>query len=753
MLLSTNLYFDIKIGSVSDFLDFKDLINFKMIETAGVELPTFELSFRTTNTSIKDKIVENNPIVVKIGTDKTNSDSFTISILSKKIEENASGYYTCFIFGYLSNKRFLLDKVIRAVYGTSLDGIKTVGAEYLTQVDTDIYQVNEKPQNWIITNHSNQKLITDMWLHMHMYPSFPLIGISRYGHIVLKDFIKLKQSQPKYIFTQKKSTQSANEIIYLNNFQVDNYTHVYNLYAGYGKVVNILNQNTGKHKVHVNEVDPNNLAASQEVEITQSGNRVFDGYSVSDNVHENFHNAYFYNTSKLLQLSNLCGFLEFKGIYKRDLHILDLVSVQPIDSEKNSTLSGRYVVNTIEYSLTSQTPFSTKVYVCRDSLNNIENNIITPNQTVKIPAKTKQDLLEDAKLAQRSMAVLRAYLAGYLVTDLRSYLTSLKYGVINSFSINGNKLNLASQLSLTNRLEGMGRNLLVQILGQFLPSEILTLFQSQGWGNNPNLIGLLSQLVNQYAPAKYAGFYHDLVLTINSINTKLESISTFLSNQAIANSSANLSYTGSNSMLINTNSFSSDNVNNVVNNIVNNAKGLDIPIPIITLSESQSILNNTQLTDHIVDQTIDHLTSLGYLKNIDISNFKNILLGNTLLDSNTITQINSNIGKDMYIRHWGSFNDLSDLTQFYVRKSYEDKFKTLNCIKTIDARGGKCIFIALPTIKSNLKFYINSIETEMSTTPISLNYFDSYGSNTPYTIYYTTQRFNSNSILFEVRQA
>lgn len=212
-------------------------------------------------------------------------------------------------------------------------------------------------------------------------------------------------------------------------------------------------------------------------------------------------------------------------------------------------------------------------------------------------------------------------------------------------------------------------------------------------------------------------------------------------------------------MLESTDSTTADRINKIISELLENVKGVDIPTPIIEIEDVQTYYDDVKLRNWVVDQIMDNLNYLGYLVGIDQDYFKSILdrypsEDGPLLDYNTIQTINYNTGNVMYIRHWGSFINFEELTDYFVKDSFKDKFKTANCFKTIDARGGKRVFIALPSFinNSNTLFYINGIQKELSNTPISLHYFDSYNSEIPYSIYYSEEIFNSNSVQLEVRK-
>jgi hypothetical protein len=217
-------------------------------------------------------------------------------------------------------------------------------------------------------------------------------------------------------------------------------------------------------------------------------------------------------------------------------------------------------------------------------------------------------------------------------------------------------------------------------------------------------------------------------------------------------------------MLSNTNSTSSTRVNDITNTILNNVQELNIPVPIVSLTESQQLLSDDKLKSFIADTVISNLQSQGYLDKfstdpdstdvLSINNFKNILLGIVVIDTLTISTINESVSTSLYARYWGSFNDINDLSDYSIKKGFQDYFKTPNCNKIISALGGKKIYVAMPTSFNNLTFTINGSVTTMEHISIDLLIFNSLGNKIPYTLYYTSDNnlFNSASVTCNVVQ-
>ena len=204
-------------------------------------------------------------------------------------------------------------------------------------------------------------------------------------------------------------------------------------------------------------------------------------------------------------------------------------------------------------------------------------------------------------------------------------------------------------------------------------------------------------------------------------------------------------------MLEATNSTVEEKVNNIIEEVLNNVQELDLPVPLIDLTESQKLMDDVKIKDIIVDSIINNLDTLGYLDSVSKDDFKQILLGNLLLDTTTVEVIVNNINNVLYTKYWGCFSNLDDLTDHNIRQSYTDVFRTLDCTKIIDARGGKKIFFVLPSILKGFDFYVNGQKTELQNASVDLLLFDEFNRKIPYTLYYTEDGYNSASVVVEIR--
>ena len=82
-----------------------------------------------------------------------------------------------------------------------------------------------------------------------------------------------------------------------------------------------------------------------------------------------------------------------------------------------------------------------------------------------------------------------------------------------------------------------------------------------------------------------------------------------------------------------------------------------------------------------------------------------------------------------------------------------DKYRTVNTTKRLSVKSGKRIYVALPVSEKNVKFYINSERVIMNEMELEdIGYFANNRKPIPYIIYFTTDGYNANSVLLELRK-
>lgn len=785
MQIGQNLYVDLEIEDLNrkNFLEYKDVVDLQIIETAGASLPVIYMSFVTQDFSIANYIMSNNKVKVKLGETEENSDTFLVDIYKVGTPANnpAGTSWAVEFSGFIINSDYMLNMETKTYWGNSLLVAKRVLYDYFNIRDglglqTTISRTNENQVRWRRNNQTACTFLAETLVHMDISPSFPIFAFDKYGTFHLNDFNSLISSSPVVSFVPYPP-RKTNEIQYFNTLTVENFKDMYNLYSGFNKLTEIYGTSTGIPNYVMSYNEPI-LAATKESEKVESSSRNSMNVIQSANVHDTYVSSFVYNTNKLVALSSMTGVLQLFGRYHRNLKPTDLVTVST--GGDDAVLGGLYLIDTIRIKADmSKGTLVTYVYITRDNKNNVENYIANPRKGIKIKKKFLTDLLNAISRVRVAYAMGKKVVDGRFMKEMLSFALITKNNLLRAFTVAGVTVDFTSSSNLIKSLINVGNSLMNSLVSMIFPAQIAGIFRDFII-RKPSLKALLSRYIAIYVPyelrdiiASIVDAIYDSTDTLNSI-AKDNGISVTSSTGGTIEGSQ-ISETGGDTVVDNTNTSevdytedSQEKIGNIITDFENNTSGLDIPFPIIELSESQALLPDSELRTYVATETINNLTNLGYLDGVNTDEFKDILLGKQPIDFNMIDAINKNAGNVFSYRLWGTYSDLTELTDFYIKKCYKDKYRTIPCTKIINATGNIKIFFTCPAKEDNLRFYINSKRVEviddleeqegyenklvLGKFNINLNYTDAYGSPIMYSVYYTNRGFNSTGVLFEIKQ-
>lgn len=798
MQISENLYVDVEIEDlgVKDFLQPEDLYDFQMIETAGTSLPIIYMAFLTTNQRIINYFIRNNVVKVKIGERQEDADVFNVSIYSSSPPNNdTSGSKRLVEFsGFIKSQDYMVNFETKTYWGNSLLVSQKLLNEYFgarpgNGIQTNIFKTNENQVRWRQTNQTPCLFLAETLVHMDIMPSFPLFAFDKYGTFHLNDFNTVAQSTPVANFVTRDATKTS-EIQYINNFTVNDFKESYNLYSGYNKITEIWGANSGMVQYAKSYNEPV-LASTQETDMLQSSSRMSTNTIQSANVHDTYVAAFVYNSNKLMALSSMQGALQLVGRYYKHLKPTDLVTVSTDGDDV--ALEGFYLIDTIRTQVDMKRGgiIHTYVYVTRDNKNNIENYIANPKKGLKIKKRWLTDVLNAVSQLRVAYAVGQQIVDGRFMKRMLAFGIETKRNLLRSFNVAGVAIDFNSSALLMKSLVCTGNSLMNSLTSMIFPDHIAGVFKDFII-RKPSLRALVGRYIAMYVPYELRSIVTAIADAIFKTTDSLNSIAkdngikvsagvTTGSASAVTDSiTANIG--GDDTVIDDTNtsevdytSDSQDKVKDIINDFENNTSGLNIPFPIIDLTESQSLMSDSELRNYIANETISNLTNLGYMTGVDTEEFKEMLLGTVSIDFNTIEKINRNAGNTYYYRFWGTYEDLTELTEFFIKKSYKDKFRTIPCTKLISAAKNAKIFFACPAKEDDLRFYINSKRVEVVEDfdkifndseqsskyegktvigyfSIDLGYTDVYNNPIMYNVYYTNTGYNSTGVLFEVKQ-
>ena len=671
MQIGDSTYLDIKVKGSNrrDFITPQNLNHLTIVESAGASLPYASFSFFSEDTDIIELFIENNKVEMSIGNTPEDADTFYMEpIPTPKDTDSSDATATIFAGGFLCSKPFMVDKgECKSYKGNSLMVAKKVIQRFEgldSKIDSDFSKVDENQVVWRQLYETASSFLVRVLLHMNVQPSFPLFSFDKFGKFYIRDYKKVVEKGPTVRFTPFEPNKG--EIRYLNKFKIKSYKPSYNMYSGYNKVTEICGADEGIAAYSIADNVPM-LSSSSEAEKSLAGNRVSLNKVQSANVHKKYVEAYAHNTNKLLALSSMQGVLEIAG-YHPELKPTDLVYVQtPKENGEVSSIEGLYLIDTIilKYKFGDNVP-KTFVYVTRDNNNNIENFVTEKKDKNKLNIRTDylMALSNNVAIARATLAMCSQFMDGTFIQRMSSYLTATKNNLLRAFSVAGIRMDFTSQAMMLQSALCVGNSLMNVLMEMLFPKSIAYVLRDI-LIKETTVRGLISKYIYEYIPFELQGLVTDLVASLCATHDSLNSIAK--DNGITAREVPEVAQQNIKEAVEEENI-----VGNIIKEFENNTTGLDIPFPIIELTESQKLMSEDAIKEYVATETIANLQDLGYLDNLteeEIKEFKEILIGGEI-SFELINKINKSAGNKFNYRFWGTYGASNEPLYAW---NYEDK--------------------------------------------------------------------------------
>lgn len=431
---------------------------------------------------------------------------------------------------------------------------------------------------------------------------------------------------------------------------------------------------------------------------------------------------------------------------------------------------------------------------------------------LKISPSKKASIINAVRSSRRGLIHARNILDKTYVNDWCRHLISMKTATVTNFWIFGNSVDLQDKIARATSLRNTGSILLNKAVNKFVaPPFSYTLFN--GLTGNATLQNLFFSIISAVLGAdlydEFNALVGDLIMFDQFLDNYTTTLSKSASRTAVSDSgktqpeskalqgyvSFTESYDGTINYTKEPNAIMSTSMNiedkkQIVTNIVEEINDVipdtvDIPIVDVTLEDSEAIMPHDEIKEIIVDEIVEDLIEKCYVYDSEVvdnapessiikvlkpdgtiisateakktmlssKDLKKMLMGEVLFDSVAATKIKKTIGEELKIRHWGTFTSEDDLLSWVITQGFMDKYRTVNATKRMSVRSGKRIFIALPASEKRVKFYINSERVIMNELEMDeIGYFTPNNKPIPYIIYYTTEGYNANNVLVELRK-
>ena len=264
------LFVDLEIPDLKlkEFLEPTDCYALEIVETAGTSLPTALMVIKARDEKVINGINENTSVIIKVGESAEECDSFTVYPQIIEPHRNSEDNTWVIEFGgFIGGRTYMVDQKSEAYHGTSLEVLKSIIPD--DQFITTLEKTKENEVDWRLVNETYCQFAIDTVLHMDIRPSFPIVGIDKFGKMYLRDFEQLCKDPIKAYFVPY-SPPKENCFQYINNFNIKTYKAAYDLFAGFNRITQVLHSDEGANK---NVVSPNTpvVASSQISEKTEAG--------------------------------------------------------------------------------------------------------------------------------------------------------------------------------------------------------------------------------------------------------------------------------------------------------------------------------------------------------------------------------------------------------------------------------------------------------------------------------------------------
>ena len=540
------------------------------------------------------------------------------------------------------------------------------------------------------------------------------------------------------------------------------------------------------------------------------------GINISEDTPEGYWAAAMHNKEHSANMSSVQVQLRVDGKYLPNVKVLDLVKLSTLNDTKIAGLyliEALEIGFTMGTPFTTVVYLCRDNFNdIENSKSKTPQSKILNTKGLNIPPSKKASIINAVRSSRRGLIHARNILDKTYANDWCRHLISMKTATVTNFWIFGNSVDLQDKMSIATSLRNTGSILLNKAVNKFVaPPFSYTLFN--GLTGNATLQNLFFSIISAVLGADLYDEFNALVGDLIMFDQFLDNYTTTLSKSAnrtaVSDSGKTqpesealqeyVSFTESSDGTINytkepnadmDTSMNIEDKKQIVTNIVEEINDIipdnvDIPIVDVTLEDSEAIMPRDEIKEIIVDEIVRDLTEKCYVYDSEVvdnapessiikvlkpdgtvisateakktmlssKDLKKMLMGEVLFDSVAATKIKKTIGEELKIRHWGTFTSEDDLLSWIITQGFMDKYRTVNATKRMSVRSGKRIFIALPASEKRVKFYINSERVIMNELEMDeIGYFTPNNKPIPYIIYYTTEGYNANNVLVEMRK-
>lgn len=388
-------YISFGIGDYTDFIREEDLMEFTLVEETGNFLPTFRLSFESSDESLLGILNESNELTVSFGVDQRNTHETGLMIHNLQSMRTGPDRRWFGVKGTLFQTTYILNP--HAYISEKVSGIEAIKEVVNTNnyfswdsnIDKD---ASYDMMRWVQPNIPDREFVNNIWLHSYLPDSFIGLGISTFssgvtlgnntdrlpsrGSLIVRDV--MKQLKTKDVWRLTQSPQSDFDIPYNTDYTIEVNTGEINQKIGYGRKLMALSLEDGDDAVFSEDARPiianvSDLMRTQNIWMSWGGSVI-----QNENVHSNYWQARLKNLTNLSVLSTVkvTVTVPYRFI---NIKVWDVVLFKDIGIDGKGGVagfhSGRYVVGKVIRTI-ARRDFVLRLELYRDALNDTVGDFI-----------------------------------------------------------------------------------------------------------------------------------------------------------------------------------------------------------------------------------------------------------------------------------------------------------------------------------------------------------------------------------------
>lgn len=350
--------FSLTIAERQDILAEGDLVMFKIQETAGNELPKFELAFFTSDHNLTKYLNEGNSVTIVMGRSVNDPERIetTLKIIIPEFTKYGNDKMYIHLLGVYNNIQYTNNPASQVT--EPMSGLACVQkfASENWRYDGNPLISDDEERPWLKQFTTNKKMVDKALKHSLLENGVPISGITSSGIFRVRSTEVIKSANIAWNFTRQP--KNSNDVYYDGEVNTVDNSSFNNAVLNYGRSTRVFDLESGtsylvEYKGDTQLSQSRNLKRSDDITLLPGTNE----WSSSTNQHPDWEYAATKNETELMSLGSVITSITVQGQYF-PIKVLDTVSFTEKTIEGTGTITDTSVSG---YRLTSR--------VCRTILN------------------------------------------------------------------------------------------------------------------------------------------------------------------------------------------------------------------------------------------------------------------------------------------------------------------------------------------------------------------------------------------------